>query len=115
MKGWQLVVYGLGATADAATTYAALTRVPGAVELNPRIAPLLFTPLHLLAEVAAFTIMAAIFFAGSWLEKFNAKHGHARLGAWERRLIHAAVATVGAVRLAAAVNNILVLASAVGA
>ncbi|MEM3943329.1 MAG: hypothetical protein QXJ59_04510 [Thermofilaceae archaeon] len=110
MKHWQLLVYALGSAADFASTYAALALVPAAAELNPRVAQLLFTPLHPLAEAAAFTAMAAIYLVGFWLERFNSSRGRTRLGELERKLVHAAVAAVGAVRLAAAANNVLVIA-----
>ncbi|MEM0459882.1 MAG: hypothetical protein QXZ31_08415 [Thermofilaceae archaeon] len=112
MKHWQLVVYAAGSAADFLTTYAALALVPGAAELNPRVAQLLFTPLHPLVEAAALAVMAAVYAAGAWLEGFNARHGHPRLGAWGRRLVQASVAAVGAARIAAALNNILVVVGA---
>jgi len=64
VKAWPLLVYGVGALLDAASTYAALLLVPGAFETNPRVAPLLFTPLHPLSELAAFAVMASLYLAG---------------------------------------------------
>ncbi|MEM1908306.1 MAG: hypothetical protein QXT79_02935 [Thermofilaceae archaeon] len=109
MKAWPLLVYGVGALLDAASTYAALLLVPGAFETNPRVAPLLFTPLHPLSELAAFAVMASLYLAGLLVERYNRKHGLPRLGAVARGVIHAAVAAVGALRIAATANNLLIV------
>ncbi|MEM3942568.1 MAG: hypothetical protein QXT28_08635 [Thermofilaceae archaeon] len=109
MKTYPLLIYGAGTLMDVLSTYAALLLVPGAVETNPRVAPLLFTPFHFFAELAAFTAMFFLYLVGLLVEEYDREKGFPRLGVAARRIVHAAVAAVGILRMLAATNNILLI------
>lgn len=104
-------LYAAGALLDVATTYACLLLIPGAVELNPRVAPLLFTPFHAAAELAAFATILLLHFTGHLVYAYNAAHGTPRLGEAAREVIRALIVAVALVRLIAAALNLLNLAA----